>query len=220
VYEQANGATTIPLRFFPHEAYFIVFRKAPRQASAEPNFVQATKRETLEGPWTVSFDPAWGGPASVQFDQLADWTMRSEDGIRHYSGSATYKKEFSFRGAENGAKGPIYLDLGEVRHLARVRLNGHDLGVVWTHPWRVDIAPHVRVGTNQLEITVVNLWPNRIIGDKKFENDGIRDGKWPDWIASGNRPKTGRFTFTTYDPFKPDTKLIPSGLMGPVTLQW
>lgn len=220
IYKQANGATTVPLQFFPHQSYFVVFRKSPREQSDGVNFNEVRKRETLEGPWTVSFDPKWGGPASVQFDQLVDWTTRPEEGIRYYSGSATYKKEFNFRGTSNADEGPLYLDLGEVKHLARVRLNGKDLGVVWTHPWRVDIAPHVRVGTNQLEINVANLWPNRMIGDKKYENDGIRDGKWPDWMATGQRPKTNRFTFTTYDPFKPDTKLIPSGLIGPITLQW
>ena len=139
------------------ETFTVVFRGAAREDTDGGNFETARQRVTIEGPWTVEFDPAWGGPASVQFDRLIDWTTRPEDGIRHYSGSATYKKEFKFDGTSNADEIPIYLDLGEVKHMARVRLNGQDLGVVWTHPWRVDIARHWRA-THPFDARTAFVW--------------------------------------------------------------
>jgi hypothetical protein len=219
--QKSNGVTIIPLEFFPHGSCFVVFSDANTKDSAGSNFVEVRERQRLEGPWTVAFDPAWGGPAEIAFDQLVDWTSRPESDIRHYSGKATYRKEFQWTADASKPDGaPLFLDLGEAKHLARVRLNGQDLGVLWTSPWHVDISRHVKPGANQLEIDIVNLWPNRMIGDLKLPSDAIEKGKWPDWIKTGQRPKTGRFTWSTYMPFKADTPLIPSGLMGPVTLHW
>jgi hypothetical protein len=110
----------------------------------------------------------------------------------------------------------LYLDLGVVKDMARVRLNGEDLGVVWTAPWRVDITDRLKEGDNDLDIAVVNRWPNRLIGDERMPDDGIRDGKWPEWLLEGKPRTSGRFTFTTYKHYSADSPLLPSGLLGPV----
>ena len=118
----------------------------------------------IAGPWKVSFDPKWGGPESVVFEKLDDWTKRPEEGIRHYSGTATYRQTFDLPEASRRENARVFLDLGRVQNLATVRLNGKDLGVVWTAPWRVEITDAVKPTGNQLEIDGVNLWPKRLIG--------------------------------------------------------
>jgi hypothetical protein len=211
-------STTIPLEFEPHQSFFIVFEKKTSPSAKKKNFPQKFIAATLDRPWTVSFDPKWGGPAKIVFNRLDDWTQRAEDGIKYYSGAAVYKQQFSLPATT--ATGKIYLDLGEVKHMARVRLNGRDLGVVWTAPWRVDITAAVKQKNNQLEIEVVNLWPNRLIGDDRLPDDGVRDGKWPAWLLEGKARTSGRYTFTTYNPYKKDSPLLRSGLIGPVTVQY
>ena len=94
----------------------------------------------------------------------------------------------------------MYLGLDRVRNVARVRLNGKDLGVVWTAPWQVDITQAVKPTANELAIDVVNLWPNRLIGDAALA------------------PQE-RLTKTNVTKFKKDSPLLPSGLLGPVVLQ-
>ncbi len=113
-------------------------RKEVAPAIGSRNFPPTSRLAELPGPWKVSFDPKWGGPESVTFDTLEDWSKRKEDGIRFYSGTAIYRKSFDAPSFPGGQR--IYLDLGTVKNLARVRLNGRDLGVVWCAPWRVDIT--------------------------------------------------------------------------------
>jgi len=120
----------------------------------------------IAGPWEVSFDPEWGGPGRVRFRELHDWSRRSEPGVKHYWGIATYTGSFDLAESLRPGRGPILLDLGVVHSLARVRLNGRDKGVVWCAPWRVDVTEAVRAKGDRLEIEVANLWPNRLIGDK------------------------------------------------------
>lgn len=102
--------------------------------------------------------------------------------------------------------------------MARVWVNGHDLGVVWTDPWRVDITDVVRKGSNELRIDVVNLWVNRLIGDESRQYDGIADGQWPQWLTKGESRPGDRYTFTTHPHYTKDSPLMESGLMGPVTV--
>ncbi|WP_343303536.1 glycosyl hydrolase [Chitinophaga niabensis] len=213
-FKTENGTTTIPLQFEPYQSFFIVFEKGKIASAGKKNFIQTNIADTLEGAWQVSFDPKWGGPSKITFDQLQDWTTRPEEGIKYYSGTATYRKQFSL--AKNNQR--YYLDLGEVKNLARIRLNGKDLGVLWTAPWRVDITAALQKN-NLLEIEVVNLWPNRLIGDAKLPDDGVKNGQWPAWLLEGKKRTSGRYTFTTYSPYKPDSPLLPSGLTGPVTIR-
>lgn len=197
-----DGRTRLTLRFEPCQSFFVVFRKPlgpAAQAVAERNFA-STKGETeLAGPWTVAFDPAWGGPEKIAFEKLDDWTQRPEDGIKYYSGSAKYTKSFDLPRAADKDKTRRFLDLGTVNYLARVRLNGKDLAVVWTAPWRVEITDTVKATGNELEIEVANTWVNRLVGDASL-------------------PADKRFCKTNIA-YPAEHPLMPSGLLGPVTVQ-
>lgn len=200
-FEQHDGRTIVPLTFGPCGSIFVVFRKpiSPVAAGTTPSNNPITEPEqTLSGPWMVHFDPKWGGPANVKFDELVDWTKRTEPGIKFYSGTAVYHKTFNLEQLPPPGRRMI-LDLGEVDDLAVVKINGKNLGVVWTRPARVDITEAVRAGKNKLAISVVNLWPNRLIGDEAL-------------------PKDKRFTETNIHKFGASSPLLPSGLIGPVTL--
>jgi hypothetical protein len=134
----------------------------------------------------------------MAFDKLEDWTQRTEPAVKHFSGTAVYRKVFELVEPSTIQNPPstLYLDLGTVKDTARVKLNGKDLGVVWCHPWRVEISKAVKPGENQLEIEVVNLWPNRLIGDSGL-------------------PAPQRRTRTNM-PLNAKGKFLPSGLLGPV----
>ena len=195
-----DGRTTVSLRFEAAQSFFVLFPKgAAPNAPSTKSFAELKALTPIPGPWEVAFDPKWGGPEKITFPTLTDWTQRPEDGIKFYSGLATYRRNFDL---PPGTSIPprFFLDLGTVKNLARVRLNGHDLGVVWCAPWRVDITSAVQAKDNALEITVANLWPNRLIGDQGL-------------------PPEKRLTSTTWNPYKRDSRLLESGLMGPVTLQ-
>ncbi len=199
-----DGRTSVPMRFEPTQSFFVVFRKRATDTKvAGRNFVEAVRVAELSGPWEVSFDPKWGGPEKIVFPNLEDWSQRPESGIKFYSGTATYRKTFDapapeVRGQKSAVR-KLYLDLGTVRNLAQVRLNGRDLGAVWCAPWRVDITGAIRAKDNQLAIVVANLWPNRLIGDQSL-------------------PPEKRLTSTTWNPFTKNSRLLESGLLGPVTL--
>ena len=200
-FHQEHGRTIVPLEFGPCGSAFVVFRKAISTdvaGKAASNYPAARQWIALSGPWTVCFDPKWGGPERVVFDQLIDWTKSSAPGIKYYSGRATYRSEFAIP-AQLPKDRRLLLDLGEVDAVASVRLNGRDLGVVWTKPARVDITCAAKAGKNDLEITVVNLWPNRLGHDESL-------------------PKDPRLTQTNVHKFGPSSPLLPSGLIGPVKL--
>jgi len=206
--------TSVPVTFEPHQSFFVNF---PRAGAAVPdadgvNFPEAHSVATLEGAWEVSFDPQWGGPETITFDSLQDWTQRTERGIKYYSGIAVYRTSFDLP-TRDMRHVPIYLDLGTVHDMARVRLNGKDLGVVWCAPWRVEISDVLKSGTNDLEIEIVNRWPNRLLGDQQAPDKGVRTVRWESGLLEGRAFKTGRYTFTTG---RGPGKLLPSGLLGPV----
>jgi hypothetical protein len=212
ILSQGDGLTTFPLTLPPHGSVFIVFKKATGNLKLETrNLGGNSKLETgnwkplmeLTGPWTVTFDPKFGGPTNpFVFNDLTDWTNQSDLGIKYYSGKATYRKTFDFPPVSSFKfqVSNLFLSLGVVHNLAHVRLNGHDLGVVWCAPWQVDISKAIRAGSNDLEVDVINLWPNRLIGDGKL-------------------PPEKRITQTNIDRYyKGEHKLLPSGLLGPVRL--
>lgn len=222
--DTVGGGVAIRLKFEPYRSCFIVFDRAgktrtARKPAAAEDLPKRKIITTLEGPWTVAFDPAWGGPASVVFDRLEDWTKRPEEGIRYYSGIAVYSKTFDLPGETTSTGNAcLYLDLGEVRHLARVRLNGRELGTVWTAPPLVRITGPLRKKSNKLEIDVANLWVNRMIGDELEPWDGVIDGRWPAWVLDGSQRPTRRYTFSPIHPYGKDHPLDGSGLLGPVRL--
>jgi hypothetical protein len=200
-YTEANGRTTVALDLPACGSVFVVFREsaAAHPATAERNSATFTPRHDLGGSWTVHFDPKFGGPASANFEQLVSWTTRPEPGIRFYSGTATYRKTFDLPADLRAAKGRLFLDLGRMRELAEVKLNGKPLGVVWAPPFRVDVTDALKPAGNQLEIEVVNFWPNRIIGDDAL-------------------PPEQRITRTNVRKLTKSTALMESGLLGPVQL--
>jgi hypothetical protein len=215
-----NGQTSISLQFEAWQSFFIVFKNDSNKTTSKEktNFPSVRPVTTLTGSWAVSFDTVWGGPRNIIFDTLTDWKVRPEQGIKYYSGTATYKKTFG-AGEIDTKDQRLYLDLGVVKNLARVKLNGKDLGVVWTAPWRVAIPDVLKKKGNLLEIEVANLWANRLIGDEALPDDGIKDEKWPEWLVKGEARTSGRFTFSTFKHYQQNAPLLPSGLLGPVTIQ-
>jgi hypothetical protein len=217
-YKTENSRTTIPMEFTPYESFFVIF---PREDSSksiaeatEVNFPKASPVATLQGTWDVGFDPKRGGPEKATFDTLLDWTQSDERGIKYYSGIAAYSKSFN-RPAGIAADAVIYLDLGTVHDMARVILNGKDLGVAWCAPWRVEISDALKAGRNNLEIEVANRWPNRMIGDQQPPDANVRTVQWPEGFLGGKEYKTGRYTFATGPAHN---QLLPSGLLGPVRI--
>jgi len=201
--QNEDGTTCVPLQFSPKGSLFVVFSKpigTSDHGVGATNFPEVAPAMEVTGPWTVRFDTKWGGPESAEFSELVDWTLRPEEGIKHYSGKATYVKEMGLPESvtEDGAR--LLLDLGELNSLAEVRVNGKDLGVLWTKPFRVDISKAVKAGSNHLEVDIINLWPNRLIGDSKL-------------------PKEKRLTTTNVKKFyEGEHSLLPSGFLGPVRL--
>ena len=178
---------------------------------------------TLAGPWLLSFDRKWGGPESITFEHLEDWAKRLDPGIRYYSGTAVYRKTFTFSG-QSGEGNRWFLDLGKVAVMAEVKLNGKNLGIAWKPPFRMEITDALKSGSNELEVKVVNLWINRQIGDENLPEDSDRNPNgtlkaWPQWLNEGKPSPTGRFTFTSWRLWKKDDKLAESGLLGPVRIE-
>ncbi|MGJ7032268.1 glycosyl hydrolase [Niabella hirudinis] len=202
-FQQKAGRTAITLNLDVFQSVCVLFPKAATKGlfSASPNIWQHAhefhKLQELSGSWKLQFDPRWGGPASVVFEALKDWSSHPDAGIRYYSGKAVYQKQFSFTDALPA--GSIFLNLGVVKNICRVWLNDVDLGIIWTAPWRVEVTGPLRKGVNALKIEVINLWPNRLIGDAAL-------------------PPEQRRTNTNIV-FKKDDPLLPSGLLGPVVLE-
>ena len=200
-FNETNGRTTLPLELPPCGSRFVIFRQraAAHPAVAASNEKKFSPMQELTGSWSVKFDTNWGGPESAQFDSLVSWTERAEPGIKFYSGTATYAKSFDWNSKLETRNSKLFLDLGNVRELAEVRVNGKSCGITWSPPFRVDITAAVKPGANKLEVDVVNFWPNRIIGDAGL-------------------PKEQRRTRTNIRKLTARTPLITSGLLGPVWL--
>ncbi len=226
---QGNYTTTIPLEFAARQAYFVVFTKEEAPVSRN-NFSSFKELGEVAGPWEVRFNKAGGGPEKpVTFETLEDWTQRPEEGIRYYSGTATYSNRFNLpQGTVDG--GRLFLEIGRFKNVAEVRINGKAAGTVWCAPWRVEITDLVQPEGNQLEIDIVNLWVNRLLGDEQLPEDvkyssgtWRRITEWPIWLTDPSVERTsGRYTFTTFNHWnetKKGSPLMQSGLLGPVSLK-
>jgi hypothetical protein len=177
----------------------------------------------LSSSWEVQFPPDWGAPEHVKFEHLISWSDHPDPGVKYFSGTATYTKTFRLPPNLDGRDLRLYLDLGKVAVIAEGRLNGHDLGTLWKPPFRAEITRFLKPGENRLEIKVVNLWPNRMIGDEQLPEDSERNSEgtlkaWPAWLTSGQKSPTGRYTFTSWRLWKKDSPLQQSGLIGPVKI--
>ena len=213
--------TTLDLDFVPYESYFVVFNrnKAVKNKSENgpANFPEFNIVKTIEGPWDVSFDPKWGGPEEIRFDELQDWTKHEMRGIKYYSGIAFYNKTFNLDDLDDQK---YYIDLGVINDIARVRINGKELGVIWCAPWRIDISGAIKEGINEIEIEVANRWVNRLLGDRLEPDANVRTVKFENGFMEGKEYSTGRYTFTPeramggFDFTEP----LPSGLIGPVKI--
>jgi hypothetical protein len=228
-FSSSNGTTHLELEFAAAQSFFLVFRKPQQGDGRGSNLARYQTISTVEGSWEVAFSPAWGGPSSITFPALIDWTSHELPGIRYYSGTAEYTKTFQFNPVGKGAK--VLLDLGVCHHLAAITCNGRALGVLWTAPWRIDLSDVIKPGENKLQIKITNVWANRLIGDEQQPPDwewedgdpDIKSGQFmkafPEWFLEGKaRPSSQRYTFTTWNYFTPKSPLVASGLLGPVRI--
>lgn len=198
-YQSSGSRTTVPLQLPGFGSLVIVFREPAERhpPTRSSNAVDLTPLIEFTGPWEVAFDPKWGGPARAQFETLSPWNTRPEPGVRFFSGTATYRKTVTVSSVPGASR--LWLDLGGIRDVATVRLNGKTAGTVWAPPFRVDVTGLVVPGENRLEVDVTNSWANRIIGDASL-------------------PEAKRLTRTNITQLTAQTPLMESGLLGPVRL--
>jgi len=222
-FRQINGRTSL-VAFKPGQ--YSVHRQNGRNETITIPWVPTPIK--VDGPWTVTFPPNLGAPPSIRLKQLMSLTQYSDYGVRFFSGTATYKATFRIPEYLLRNRLEYDLDLGDVRVIAEVSLNGHDLGTLWKPPYKVNISKFLRPGTNSIQVKVTNLWINRMIGDEFLPEDAefnyapgdiFTDGtarSWPDWLI-WNRPRTsGRITYSNYKIWRQSDNLIDSGLIGPV----
>lgn len=187
------------------------------EVSAVPSPVE------ISGSWELSFPAKSGAPGKVTLDHLISWSEHSDPGVKYFSGTATYRKTFDIPAAMLGAGKKLYLDLGRVEVMAGVTLNRNNLGVLWKKPYCIEITDAAKAGSNVLEIAATNLWPNRLIGDEQLPDDSGREKEWmkqwPQWIVDNLPSPSGRLTFASWRFYKKDDPLLPSGVIGPVTVR-
>lgn len=220
-----NGRTELSVRLLAGESAFLVFD--PDHDFIAPVPVTYTQAPPLTGLWSITFDPQYSSAGTIEVPALFDLRTSDDPEIKHFSGKATYRTTFVWTGGAAGDAGKVLLDLGQVEVAASVRLNGVDLGTVWTQPFSVDAGKAIRQGANVLEITVANLWVNRLIGDAGLENTSgfVPAERWPktnmvEWYSANQPLPPGlRRTFSTQDFFEAGDPLVPSGLIGPVRIQ-
>jgi hypothetical protein len=195
----ANGRTIVPLRLEPDDAVFVVFRKpATEPARALPEPIE-TDLATIAGAWDLAFQAGRGAPAKISLEALGSWSESPDPGMKYFSGTGTYSKTIQARADWFKAGAKLWLDLGDVKNLAEITVNGRSLGILWKTPFRVDVTSALKAGANALEIKVANLWVNRLIGDAQ---PGV----------------TKKITYTAVEFYRADSPLLPSGLIGPVKI--
>jgi hypothetical protein len=180
--------------------------------------------QEITGSWELRFPPGAGAPEQLTLEKLISWSEHSSPGVKYFSGTATYAATLTVTPELLGENRHLYLDLGKVQVMAQVTINGKDLGILWKPPYRVEITDVVKPGDNALEVSVVNLWPNRMIGDETMPEDSSRNPngtlkEWPPWVREGKPSPTGRHTFTSWRLWKAGDPLQESGLLGPVMLR-
>ncbi len=202
-YSIADGRTTLPLHLDPWGTTFVVFRAAAAAASRtfpeEKESEVPGASEALSKDWIVSFEPNRGAPETAQFERLISWSESADPGVKYYSGSATYAKTIDVPASALRPGARLWLDLGDVENLAEVSVNGQYMGILWKAPFRIDVTKALVPGSNQIVVQVTNLWVNRMIGDQQ------------PWALK-------KYAFADFSPYKAESPLLPSGLLGPVRL--
>ena len=216
----ATSAHKLTLQAFHPGKYEVELGDGTRRQFDAPEFPQA---QEISGPWTVRFAPRWGGPAQATFEKPISWSSHADPGIKYYSGTAVYSAAFELPRTLLKGDRRLYLDLGRVEVMADVKVNGKRFPLLWKPPYRLDITAVTRAGQNTIEVAVVNLWPNRLIGDEQLPEDSERnpDGtlkRWPQWLQDGKPSPAGRYTFSMWRLWKKNDPLLESGLLGPVKL--
>jgi len=198
-YNTNNRLTEVTLNLDPEDALFIVFRKPADKDSVTLPEVVESELAAIDGEWEIYFQPDRGAPDKVTLNQLAPWNENENPGIKYFSGTAEYRKILDIPEDWISEKSELWLDLGAVKNLAEVSVNGESLGIVWKKPFRVCLGTALKSGENRLSVKVTNLWVNRLIGDRQ---PGITDP----------------VTYTTQAFYRVDSQLLPSGLLGPVRI--
>ncbi len=198
-YAFVDGRTTVPLHLEPWGAVFVVFRKATTESSLTLPKVVETTVATVDGPWDVSFEPNRGAPPGIRLDTLASWSDSTDAGVKYFSGAATYNIAVDAPAEWFKTGSHVWIDLGAVSNLADVTVNGTALGVAWHAPFRLDVTGALRHGSNAVSIKVTNAWVNRMIGDQQ---PGVAI----------------KYTFADIAPYKANSPLLSSGLLGPVRI--
>ena len=201
-YTIADGRTTVPLHLEPRESVFVVFRRPAALPSRTPAPRTTTTLTTLSGPWDVVFPPNLGAPEKIRLIHLESWTANPDEGVKYFSGTATYTKTIQVPQEWLKPGSRITLDLGTVKDMAEVSINGRRAALLWKPPYRADISGFLKAGTNRLEINVTNQWTNRQTGDRELGPEKRILAPLPDWMAR----------------FAPREILAESGLIGPVTV--
>jgi hypothetical protein len=197
-YKIANGRTTLPLHLEPWGTVFVVFRKPATVPVRTLPAVAETRLATVDGPWNVSFQAHRGAPASVTLDKLVSWSDSTDAGVKYFSGAGTYTESIEAPADWFKPGASLWIDLGDVKNLAEVSVNGTSLGVVWHAPYRVDVTQALKAGKNEISVKVVNAWVNRLIGDQQ--------------------PGATKYTYADITPYTAESPLQPSGLLGPVVV--
>ena len=198
-YTIASGRTTVPLSLEPWGTVFVVFRHPANSPSRMLPEAVASQLATVEGPWNVSFQPGRGAPPSITLELLSAWNDNNDPGVKYFSGSGTYTKTFQASADWFKPNTKLWIDLGDVKNLAEVTVNGKPLGIVWHAPYQVDVTSALKPGANEIVIKVTNAWVNRLVGDQQ----------------PGTKVK---YTFADFPFYRANSPLQPSGLLGPVTI--
>ena len=183
----------------------------------------------MGGPWDLQLPTNAGAPVHLRLGKLISWPEHPEPGVKYFSGAATYSNTLHLPNEFVRRNRRVFLDLGRVQVIAEVKVNGRDFGILWKPPFEAEVTEAIHAGDNALEIKVVNLWPNRLIGDEQLAEDcrwrpaegraGQALASWPSWLAEGKPSPTGRLTFATRKLWTRDSPLLESGLLGPVILR-
>ena len=225
VWTDSNNRTWLSLKLRPSGSAFVMFRPRPTSGAAAKRAVRETAADEVKGTWTVSFEASYPDvPAPVKMKTLASLSKHSNPEVRYFAGHATYRMKFADAWPRNPGD-RVVLDLGEVKNLAAVTVNGREFPVLWRPPFRVDVTDAWKE-ENEIAVRVTTLWPNRLIGDELLPEDRVWQGAWhggsvakvPEWVRRGEKSPTGRHTFTTWRHWHAEDKdnLVPAGLLGPV----